>query len=78
MDIVVMDKFGKSNNGNKYILVFIDVFTRKAYATPMRTKSINDTSEALENFCENNFVPMVLNCDNDSSFMGREFQKVIK
>jgi hypothetical protein len=73
-----MDKFGKSKNGNKYILVFIDVFTRRAYAIPMKTKSINDTSQALETFCENNFVPTVLNCNNDSSFMGREFQNVIK
>lgn len=73
-----MDKFGKSNNGSKYILVFIDVFTRRAYAIPMKTKSINDTSQALERFCENNFPPTVLNCDNDSSFMGREFQNVIK
>jgi hypothetical protein len=78
IDIVVMDKFGKSNNGNKYILVFIDVFTRRAYTIPMRTKSINDTSQALESFCENNFAPTVLNCDNDSSFMGRQFQNVIK
>ena len=72
-----MDKFGKSNNGNKYMLVFIDVFTRRAYAIPMKTKSINDTSQALEYFCENYFVPVILNCDNDSSFMGREFQNVI-
>ena len=78
MDIVVMDKFGKSNNGNKYILVLIDVFTRKGYAIPMKTKSINDTTEAFELFCENYFVPVVLNSDNDSSFMGKEFQNVIK
>jgi hypothetical protein len=78
MDIVVMDKFGKSNDGNKYILVLIDVFTRKGYAVPMKTKSINDTTEAFQFFCETYFAPVVLNCDNDSSFMGKEFQSVIK
>lgn len=77
IDIAVMDKFGKSNEGYKYILFLIDVFTRKGYAIPMKTKNIQDTSEALESFCENNFVPEVVNCDNDSSFIGREFQKVI-
>jgi hypothetical protein len=44
----------------------------------MKTKSINDTTEAFELFCENYFVPVVLNSDNDSSFMGKEFQNVIK
>lgn len=77
IDIVVMDKFGKSNNSYKYIFVIIDVFTRKAYAIPMKTKGIQDTAEALETFCENYFIPVLLNCDNDSSFMGKEFQKVI-
>lgn len=77
IDIVIMDKFGKSNYNYKYILVIIDVFTRKAYAISMKTKSIQDTSTALETFCEDYFVPQVLNCDNDSSFMGKEFIKVI-
>ena len=77
LDIVVMDKFGKSNQGNKYIFVCIDVFTRKAYAIPMKTKSIKDTSEALELFCERYFIPTIINSDNDSSFTGKEFQKII-
>lgn len=78
MDIAVMDKFGKSNNGYKYILFFIDVFTRKGYAIPLKQKNIENTSEALEFFCENYFTPEILNCDNDGAFMGREFQRVVK
>lgn len=78
MDIAVMDKFGKSNNGFKYILFFIDVFTRKGYAIPLKQKNIENTSSALEYFCENYFTPEVLNCDNDGAFMGREFQRVVK
>ena len=78
IDICVMDKFTKSNHGFKYILFFVDVFSRKGYGIPMKTKNIKDTSEALETFCENHFIPQVINCDNDSSFMGRDFQKVIQ
>jgi hypothetical protein len=37
--------------------VVIDVFTRRAGAIPMKR---NDTSQALETVCENNFVPTVL------------------
>jgi transposase InsO family protein len=78
IDICVMDKFAKSNHGFKYILFFVDVFSRKGYGIPMKTKNIKDTSEALETFCENHFIPQVINCDNDSSFMGQDFQKVIE
>lgn len=78
IDIGVMDKFGKSNNGYKYILFFIDVFTRKGYAIPMKNKNIDATSRALEEFCETYFTPEVINCDNDGAFMGKEFQRVVK
>lgn len=78
IDIAVMDKFGKSNNGYKYILFFIDVFTRKGYGIPMKNKNIEATSRALEHFCETYFTPEVINCDNDGAFMGREFQRVVK
>ena len=77
IDIAVMDKFGKSNNGYKYILFFIDVFTRKGYAIPMKYKNIQSTSQALEEFCETYFIPDIINCDNDGSFMGKEFQRVV-
>ena len=78
IDIAVMDKFGKSNNGYKYILFFIDVFTRKGYGIPMKNKNIEATSRALEEFCETYFTPEIINCDNDGAFMGREFQRVVK
>ena len=77
MDIIVMDKFGQTNSGNKYILLLIDVFTRKGFAFPMKTKGIKDTSEVLSTFCKTYFTPKIINCDNDSSFLGKQFNKVI-
>jgi transposase InsO family protein len=77
MDIVIMDKFGRTNGGHLYILLLIDVFTRKGYAIPMKTKSIKDTANALTLFCHKYFIPEIINCDNDTSFLGKEFKKVI-
>ena len=77
MDIVVMDKYGRTNSGMKYILLFIDVFTRMGYGIPMKTKNITDTSRALKTFCEKYFIPKIVNCDN-SSFLGRTFNQVIE
>ena len=38
IDLCFMDKFGKHNNGYLYILLAIDVFSRYAWAVPLKTK----------------------------------------
>jgi hypothetical protein len=50
MDIFVMEKYNKSNKGYGYILAIVDVFSRKAYAYPMKHKALEDTTEALTKF----------------------------
>ena len=37
-----------ANNGNKYILVFIDVFTKMCYVEPMKNKEALTTLIAFE------------------------------
>ena len=50
MDIFIMEKYSKSNKGYGYIFAIMDVFTRKAWAYPMKHKSLEDTKEALNKF----------------------------
>ena len=42
MDIFDLSKYKSSNSNYKYILACIDVFTRKAYAKPMKNKNIDN------------------------------------
>lgn len=76
MDIFDLSKYANSNNGYKYLLVIIDVFTRKAYVEPMKTKSIDDTTSALEKII-NHIRPFIIISDNDSSFLGEKFQTLL-
>jgi len=48
MDLLEMIPFAKVNNGYKYILTCIDVFSRFARALPLKTKSANDVADALQ------------------------------
>ena len=48
MDIVQMDKFGNENNGFKYILNCIDVYSRYVWRVAMKTKNGNETTKAIE------------------------------
>ena len=47
MDIFDLSRYEKNNDGFKYLLVCIDVFSRKAYAKPMKSK---DTSTVIDAF----------------------------
>ena len=44
-DTINYRKYSKRNNGYKYIMVLIDVFSKKAYAAPM--KKINEFEALL-------------------------------
>ena len=66
------------NQGYNYIFACVDVFTRFAYAVKMKTKSIEDTTSALEYiFKSSHNIPNVINSDNDASFLGSKFQALL-
>ena len=67
------------NQGYNYIFACIDVFTRFAYVIKMKTKSIEDTTSALETILKTSKdPPHVIDSDNDSSFLGAKFQTLLK
>ena len=90
MDIFVLDKYNKQNKGYGYIFAVVDVFSRKAYAYPMKHKTLEDTTSALKQFFHEPDVKKyktgfsVIVSDSDSAFLGgndqgetRDFQKVL-
>ena len=90
MDIFVMEKYSKQNKGYGYIFAIVDVFTRKAWAYPMKHKALEDTTEALRKFFNEPDVKKykkgisVIVSDSDSVFLGgkdqgeaRDFQQVM-
>lgn len=78
MDIFDLHTYSRYNSGYKYIFAVMDVFTRKAYVIKMKTKTIDDTSKALEEIISKSKVkPSAILSDNDSSFLGGKFQKLL-
>jgi transposase InsO family protein/ribosomal protein L21E len=78
IDIFVFDKYYTQNNGYKYMLCAVDIFTRKAYVEPMKTKNIQDTSKAIQKLITLHGAPLVISSDNDSAFSGDKFQAILK
>jgi hypothetical protein len=90
MDIYVLDKYSKSNKGYGYVFALVDVFSRKAYAYPMKNKNLEGTTESLKKFFSESDVKKyktgisVIVSDSDSAFLGgkdqgdeRDFQQVM-
>lgn len=47
-DLIDMQKFARINRGYKYILIVIDIFSKRAYAEPLKNKTAIITTEAME------------------------------
>ena len=78
IDIYDVSRFETSNKKFKYMFAVMDVFSRFAYIIPLKNKDIETTSKALEEVLSyNKTAPNLIMSDNDSSFLGSEFQKVL-
>ena len=78
IDIYDVSRYEKSNKGFKYMFAVVDVFTRFGYIIPLKNKDITSTTQALkEIIAMNKTGPNLIISDNDSSFMGEMFQKLL-
>lgn len=76
IDISDMSTYSSTNKGFKYILLAIDVFSRKAYAQPMKNKSEKSVTEAFNRMITYE-QPIRITSDKDSAFTSKEFQQNI-
>ena len=90
LDIFVLKKYEGSNKGYGYILCIMDIFSRKAFCYPMKSKSLSDTTPAIKKFFNtsglhefNSKALVIIMSDSDSAFKGddrdeeQNFQKVL-
>jgi len=78
IDLYDLSRYETTNKKYKYMFAVMDVFSRFAYIIPIKNKDIETTSKALEEVLSyNKTAPNLIMSDNDSSFLGGEFQKVL-
>ena len=76
-DLVDMSQYSKMNKGYKYIFTNIDVFSKIAYAFPLKSKKIQDIKLCFEKIFEKN-KPKYIWSDKESSFLSKETQQFFK
>jgi len=77
IDLVDMSNLSSYYDGMRYILTCIDVFTKRAWAIPVRTKSGRDVSEAFEKILADRKCNMVQS-DKGMKFLNGTFQSMLQ
>ena len=76
MDIYDISKYSKTNKNYKYLLVLIDVFTRKAFVRPLKNKSMEVVIMNLVDIFSD-YLPHVITSDSDSTFLTKQMQDIL-
>ena len=76
-DLVDMTQYSKINKCYKYIFTNIDVFSKYAYAFPLKTKKIGDIKPCFEKISKKN-KPKCIWSDKEPAFLSKEMQQFFK
>ncbi len=78
-DIMDMTKFFRINRGYKYVLVVIDVFSKKAYVRPLKTKGSLPVVDAFQSIVnEAKAKPFKVSSDKGREFLNQHLSKWCK
>lgn len=75
-DLVDMSAYAKENEGHKYLLTVIDIFSKFAWAIPLKSKNGKDVTIAMESILKCTRVPINLHVDNGTEFYNSTFKKL--
>lgn len=78
MDLAEMQNHAKENDGMRYILTMIDVFSRFAFAIPLPNKKGDTVAEALKNVFEKWSFPKFLHSDYGLEFHNKYVKEILK
>ena len=76
-DLVDISQYSKINKGYKYIFTNIDVFSKIAYAYPIKPKKMQDIKPCFEKIFKNN-KPKFIWSDKEPAFFSKEMQQFFK
>ena len=84
-DLVDVEALAKHNDGHRYLLTVIDVFTKYLHIVPLKSKTAKAVIEAFESVLNDDKYmkplkrrPFMLRTDKSKEFLGSSFQNLLK
>lgn len=76
-DLVEMQPYARENRGVRYLLTIIDVLSKFAWAVPVKRKTGNDVTAAMELVLRQGRVPRNLQTDRGREFYNASFRSLM-
>ena len=70
IDLMDMSNIATTNSYYKYLLVSIDIFTRKAFVVPLKTKTSETVIEGMKDIISF-FEPKIITSDNGKEYINK-------
>ena len=77
-DLADFSLLKKSNDGNQFLLIVIDVFSRFAYCEPVKSKKSTAVIQAFENIYRRAPNPVYLQTDRGTEFTNKALEKWLR
>ena len=78
-DLADLRSLKKQNSGFAYILICVDVFSRFAFAAPIKNKTPSAVGEAFEKIMkDSDRKPWILTSDRGKEYVGKTFQRILR
>lgn len=79
-DLVEMIPWARQNKGYRYILMVIDVFSKRAWAMPLKNKTGAEVTKAMTSIFTTHptHIPRNLHTDEGKEFYNQSFQRLMK
>lgn len=79
IDLVEMIPYSRENKGYKYLLTVIDCFSKYAWAMPLKLKSADNVTKAMESvFHSSGQTPNNIQSDQGKEFYNSKFKSLMK
>lgn len=79
IDLVEMIPYHEENNGFKYLLTAIDIFSKMAFARPLKTKTAKEVTKAMESILKEIGARVRnISCDLGKEFVNKYFKALMK
>lgn len=76
-DLVILNQYGSQNKKHLYLMLCINIFSKKMYARPLKTRNSAEVTEKMKELILEMPRFKLLQTDEEKAFLSRDFQSLL-